>query len=47
MAMLMAAMHPERVQSLVLYATYAKRIWAEDYPWAQTQEERAAYTESW
>jgi len=45
MAMLMAAMHPERVAGLVLYGTYARRVWAEDYPWAQTQEERASYTE--
>jgi hypothetical protein len=28
----------------VLYAVYAKRLWSEDYPWAQTPEERAAYT---
>ena len=40
MAMMMAAMHPERVQSLVLYGAYARRTWAEDYPWAQTQEDR-------
>ena len=45
MALMFAAMHPERVQSLVLYGTYAKRTWAEDYPWAQTQEEREAYTD--
>jgi pimeloyl-ACP methyl ester carboxylesterase len=45
MAVMMAAMHPERVQSLVLYGCYAKRVWAEDYPWAQTAEERSAYTD--
>ena len=45
MAMMMAAMHPERVHSLVLYGTYACRTWAEDYPWAQTRERRAAYTD--
>jgi pimeloyl-ACP methyl ester carboxylesterase len=45
MAMMLAAMHPERVQSLVLYGTYARRTWAEDYPWAQSQEDRAAYTD--
>jgi DNA-binding winged helix-turn-helix (wHTH) protein/pimeloyl-ACP methyl ester carboxylesterase len=45
MAVLMAATHPERVASLVLYAVYAKRLWSEDYPWAQTPEEREAYTE--
>ncbi|WP_209719559.1 alpha/beta fold hydrolase [Marmoricola sp. OAE513] len=45
MAMLMAAMHPERVSGLVLYGTYARRVWAEDYPYAQTAEARAAWTE--
>jgi pimeloyl-ACP methyl ester carboxylesterase len=45
MAMMMAAMHPERVHSLVLYASYARRLWAEDYPWAQTPEVREAYTD--
>ena len=45
MAVMMAATHPERVAALVLYGTYAKRTWAEDYPWARTQAEREAYTE--
>jgi DNA-binding winged helix-turn-helix (wHTH) protein/pimeloyl-ACP methyl ester carboxylesterase len=45
MALLMAATHPERVASLVLYAVYAKRLWSDDYPWAQTPEEREAYTD--
>ncbi len=45
MAILMAAMHPERVHSLVLYSSYANRTWAPDYPWAQTREERLAYTD--
>jgi len=45
MALLMAATHPERVASLVLYSTYAKRLWSEDYPWAQTPQQRAAYTD--
>jgi pimeloyl-ACP methyl ester carboxylesterase/DNA-binding winged helix-turn-helix (wHTH) protein len=45
MAVLLAAMHPERVSSLVLYGAYARRTWAEDYPWAQKPEEREAYTD--
>lgn len=45
MAVLMAATHPERVSALVLYGTYARRTWAEDYPWAQTAEEREAQAE--
>jgi pimeloyl-ACP methyl ester carboxylesterase len=46
MACLLAAMHPERVSSLVIYASYARRVRTDDYPWAPTREERAAYTES-
>ena len=45
LSILMAATHPERVQSLVLYASYAKRTWSPDYPWGQTQEARVAYTD--
>ncbi|WP_165546323.1 alpha/beta fold hydrolase [Kribbella soli] len=45
MSILGAAAHPERVAGLVLYGTYAKRVWSEDYPWAQPQEEREAYTQ--
>jgi pimeloyl-ACP methyl ester carboxylesterase len=45
MAILLAAMHPARVSSLVLYGSYARRTWAPDYPYAHTAEERALYTE--
>jgi DNA-binding winged helix-turn-helix (wHTH) protein/dienelactone hydrolase len=45
MAAMLAATHPERVTALVLYGTYARRTWAEDYPWSQTQEDREAYTD--
>ena len=45
MAILLAAMHPSRVSSLVLYGSYARRTWAPDYPYPQTAEERAVYTE--
>ena len=45
MAILLAATHPERVSSLVLYGSYAKRIRAPDYPWAQTGEQRRQYTD--
>ena len=44
MAILMAAMHPERVQALVLYGSYAKRLRSEDYPWGRTAQERGACT---
>ncbi len=45
MAILLAATHPERVSSLVLYGSYAKRTRAPDYPWAQTAEQRRQYTD--
>lgn len=45
MAILCAAAHPERVAGLVLYGTYAKRMWSEDYPWALKREYWQAYTE--
>ena len=45
MTILMAAMHPERVEALVLYGTYARRLRADDYPWAHTPEERREYIE--
>jgi pimeloyl-ACP methyl ester carboxylesterase len=45
MAILMAATHPERVSSLVLYGSYAKRTRGEGYPWAQTDEQRRRYTD--
>ena len=40
LSMLFAATYPERVRALVLAASYAKRIWSPDYPWAPTPEER-------
>jgi pimeloyl-ACP methyl ester carboxylesterase len=45
MAILCAATHPERVAALALYGAYAKRVRSEDYPWAQTQQDREAYTD--
>jgi pimeloyl-ACP methyl ester carboxylesterase len=43
MSILYAASHPERVQGLVLYSSYARRLWAPDYPWGYRPDERAAY----
>ena len=40
MSILFAATHPERIEALVLYGTYAKRLRSPDYPWAPTREER-------
>lgn len=38
-----AALHPARVQGLMLYAAHARGDWAEDYPWALRPEQRAAW----
>ena len=40
MSALFAATYPERTAALVMIGTYAKRIWAPDYPWAPTADER-------
>jgi pimeloyl-ACP methyl ester carboxylesterase len=46
MSTLFAATYPERTVALVLFSCFAKRIWAPDYPWAPTVEEREAWLES-
>jgi DNA-binding winged helix-turn-helix (wHTH) protein/pimeloyl-ACP methyl ester carboxylesterase len=43
MSILYAASYPERVRGLVLYGSYARRLWAQDYPWGFRPEERARY----
>jgi pimeloyl-ACP methyl ester carboxylesterase/DNA-binding winged helix-turn-helix (wHTH) protein len=45
MSILYAATYPERVAGLVLYSSYARRLWAPDYPWGARPEERARYAE--
>jgi class 3 adenylate cyclase len=45
LAVLYAATHPGRVIALVTTGIFAKRRWAPDYPWAETQEERERYIE--
>jgi DNA-binding SARP family transcriptional activator/class 3 adenylate cyclase/predicted ATPase len=45
MSILFAATYPERVVALVLYGTYARRMQADDYPWAATEAERLAYAD--
>jgi pimeloyl-ACP methyl ester carboxylesterase len=45
MATLFAAAHPARVEALVLYGAYAKRLRTPDYPWAPTAEERSRYAD--
>jgi pimeloyl-ACP methyl ester carboxylesterase len=38
MAMLLAAAHPDRVNTLVLYGTFARLVEAPDYPWGVSRE---------
>ncbi|MEJ7789924.1 MAG: adenylate/guanylate cyclase domain-containing protein, partial [Thermoleophilaceae bacterium] len=42
LSMLFAASHPDRTAALVLYATFARALWAPDYDWAPTEDERRA-----
>ena len=43
MSILYAATYPERVSALAIYSSYARRLWAPDYPWGFRPEERARY----
>ena len=43
MTALFAATYPDRTAALVIYGSYAKRIWAPTYPWAPTPEERQKF----
>ena len=45
MSALFAATYPERTVALVLLGSFARRVWAPDYPWAPTLEERQRYFE--
>lgn len=43
MCSLFAATYPERTTALVMFGTYAKRIWEADYPWAPKAESRKEF----
>ena len=45
-AMLFAAMRPERTSALILFNAFATTLRDADYPWGQTQQERAADIET-
>jgi class 3 adenylate cyclase len=45
MSMLFAATYPERTWGLVLMGSYARELWAPDYPWAPTEEQYLRETE--
>ena len=40
---LFATTYPDRTLALVMIGTYAKRLWAADYPWAPTRAEREQF----
>src|SRR5512132_521416 len=39
LALLFAATYPERTTALTLYQPTARGVWAEDYPWAKTEDD--------
>jgi DNA-binding winged helix-turn-helix (wHTH) protein/pimeloyl-ACP methyl ester carboxylesterase len=43
LSILYAASYPERVRALVIYSSYARRLWAPDYPWGSRPAERKRY----
>lgn len=45
MSILFAATYPERVWALVLAGSYARELWAPDYPWGTTEQEYLQYVE--
>jgi pimeloyl-ACP methyl ester carboxylesterase len=45
MSILFAATYPERTSALVLYGTYARRMWAPDHPWGRTDADMHAVLE--
>ena len=47
MAALFAAVHPERTRSLVLYGTFARVLWAPDYPCGLRAELHDRLLEIW
>jgi len=43
MCALFAATHPDRTQALVMIGSYARLLYAEDYPWGRTAEEQEKF----
>ena len=43
---LFAARHPDKTAGLVMLGSYARRLWAPDYPWGPTAEEREEFLQS-
>ena len=45
MSCLFSATYPEKTAALVMIGSYARRLWAEDYPWAPTEAQREHFFE--
>ena len=45
LSLVFAATFPERVSALVLLGSFARRMWAPDYPWGMTEEQFRAANE--
>ena len=43
MSLLFAATYPERTLALAIYGSYARRLWASDHPYGQTQADWEAF----
>ena len=43
MSSLFAGTYPEHTEGVVIIGGYARRLWAEDYPWGPTTEQRDAF----
>ena len=43
MCSLFAATYPDKTEALIMIGTYARRLRADDYPWAPTEEEREEF----
>jgi DNA-binding winged helix-turn-helix (wHTH) protein/alpha-beta hydrolase superfamily lysophospholipase len=43
MCSLFAATYPERTLGLIVIGSYARRLWAPDYPWGPTESQREAF----
>lgn len=43
---LFAATYPERTEAIIMIGSYARRLWAEDYPWGPTPRERDEFCQT-
>jgi len=46
MSALFAATYPDRTSALIMFGSFAKRLWSVDYPWAPTPEQREVFYDS-